>query len=150
MLLWTLKCWFIFFLRSLAQEPQTCETFEERTNIQCCPFKKDHDSRDSRPPKMTHAKSIKSWPERTTILTLLPFSTFFLPSFQSHVWLSISEKRKRSEICKWENRYAKHFPILWQFLNGEEIGKIWKPAWRFVVGSIFTSFFYFLSWTACH
>ena len=49
-----------FFLRSLAQEPQTCETFEERTNIQCCPFKKDHDSRDSRPPKMTHAKSIKS------------------------------------------------------------------------------------------
>lgn len=76
------------------------------------------------------------------------FNFFYLLS--NHMCDFLYRKKKRSEICKWENRYAKHFPILWQFLNREEIGKIWKPAWRFVVGSIFTSFFYFLSWTACH
>ena len=64
--------------------------------------------------KMTHAKSIKSWPERTTILTLLLnffFHTFFSFPIITHMWVYFYRNKKRSEICKWENRYAKHFPI---------------------------------------
>lgn len=52
----------------------------------------------------------------------------FFHLLSNHMCDFLYRKKKRSEICKWENRYAKHFPILWQFLNREEIGKIWKPA----------------------
>ena len=103
-----------FFLRSRAQEPQTCETFEERTNIQCCPFKKDHDSRDSTKDQNDSCKINKKLTRKNNHFDT-PSQLFFpyLFSFPiiTHMWVYFYRNKKRSEICKWENRYAKHFPI---------------------------------------